>query len=980
MPTLTETQKQVKLLVDTGAVFGASGKRLVMEKTTDGRIFLRGELGHTDVPTSNNRVYTKEVIEREISKLQKEAKGNKLYGELDHPCIINSEFSVLTVDGWKPFREIKVGDKVWSRKNGKAVESVVEGIVNEPYDGSAYNVKGRSIDSGFTPGHRFLFVKRSDSKDLAEQYRTVEDVSSNLPSLRHCRIPKCAEWEADYVSEVTIQGMKIDSRVQHFDHDVEQDLKIDAQLFSAFMGVYLSEGYCSSETSENYGIHISQKNDWSRNFIWDQVLSLFPEDLKWHQEKTGFYLSDARLYQYLKKLGDVYHKYVPQEIKSLNSACLKEFLFWFGVGDGRMVSTCSSEAKDNWNSPAEGWRETGRTFKETAAAALREKTIPFTRRDVFSVSKQLITDLHECLVKSGGCGTLSEIVTDEDYEFAGRTIKAESKKPLYQLHISQSDGIYLDPRFLKIEKVYHKGNIYCLSVTHGNFYMEQNGKSFWTGNSDGRTQFQRVSHIIRDLHVAPNGAIVGELELLGTARGNDLAAIIKAGGAVGVSSRGTGTTHKREDGVDVVNDDYTLITYDVVADPAHSGAYPDVFFEWNEAKNLGRVEMSDSEKDVKDVAAPASEPAAQPAAPAADAPAEKPEGEMITVEACSAQTADAVQKAMEGMREQVRAEEREAIKEQVQKELTSQVESMKKEALESARSEILSDPKVADAKNRLAAIRSILGSSDESLVPKEENDKLAATLKERDEQIAALSAKVSEFEKKITEANAEKAKLAETARRSFVKSYVEKRISDLPDKELVREFIMKSLAEQDDAKTIEKKVDEAVGKFKKAIESKQERLTAISAQIREEVKTQTDKMQAEIASLRDENKRLAEQNGKLKDLTKTATDAAREGLRAAQFESKVAGRPDRAKLMKLFESSNPTDIDKFIAEATAGTKDSELLKQVQEGVKRGSGRMTNPDGSAPKSILSEGRNEQQPTLYGVNLNVMRKLAGVKDPA
>jgi hypothetical protein len=303
--------------------------------------------------------------------------------------------------------------------------------------------------------------------------------------------------------------------------------------------------------------------------------------------------------------------------------------------------------------------------------------------------------------------------------------------------------------------------------------------------ADGRTQFQRVSHIIRDLHVAPNGAIVGELELLGTARGNDLAAIIKAGGAVGVSSRGTGTTHKREDGVDVVNDDYTLITYDVVADPAHSGAYPDVFFEWNVAKNLGRVEMSDSEKDVKDVAAPASEPAAQTAAPAADAPAEKPEGEMITVEACSAQTADAVQKAMEGMREQVRAEEREAIKEQVQKELTSQVESMKKEALESARSEILSDPKVADAKNRLAAIRSILGSSDESLVPKEENDKLAATLKERDEQIAALSAKVSEFEKKITEANAEKAKLAETARRSFVKSYVEKRISDLPDKELV---------------------------------------------------------------------------------------------------------------------------------------------------------------------------------------------------
>lgn len=499
--------------------------------------------------------------------------------------------------------------------------------------------------------------------------------------------------------------------------------------------------------------------------------------------------------------------------------------------------------------------------------------------------------------------------------------------------------------------------------------------------ADGRTQFQRVSHIIRDLHIAPNGAIVGELELLGTARGNDLAAIIKAGGAVGVSSRGTGTTHKRDDGVDVVNDDYTLITYDVVADPAHSGAYPDVFFEWNEAKNLGRVEMSDFAKDVQGAVAPAAEPAPQSAAPASDAPASdvKPQGdEMITVEACSAQTAQAVEKAVSEMRDQVRAEEREAIKEQVQKELMTQVESVKKEAFESAKSEIMSDPKIADAKNRIAAIRSILGSSDETLVPKEENDKLAATLKERDEQIAALSAKITEFEKKIVETNAEKAKLAETARRSFVKSYVEKRISDLPDKELVREFIMKSLSEKDDAKAVETKVDEAVGKFKKAIESKQERLNAISAQIREEVKNETGKLASEIAALKDENRRLAEQNGKLKDLTKTATDAAREGLRTAQFESKIAGRPDRAKLLKLFESSNPKDLDAFIAEATAGTKDSELLKQVQAGVTKslGTGRVTNPDGSAPKSILSEGRGAKE-TLYGVDINVMRKLAGVK---
>lgn len=970
MPPINEEQRKVKLITDIGSVLGSS-KNFIVERQGGGKVILRGELGRADVATSNNRVYPREVIEREVERLQKEAKSNRLFGECDHPCIINFEFSVLTLEGWKPFREVKVGEKVWSRKNGKAVESVVEGIVDEPYDGPAYKVKGRSIDSGFTPGHRILFVKRSDYKvNPVEQYKTVEDVSSNLKDLRHNRIPKCAEWESDYVSYVTIPGVKGN----------EQDLKLDAQLFAAFMGIYLSEGYCASEKTNNHGINVAQKNAWSRKFIWDQILSLFPEDLKWCEKSYGFYLSDARLYQYLKPLGDSYHKYVPKEIKDLNVACLKEFIFWFGIGDGRMSSVASPNPSANWNVSDDGWRESGKTFKETFATSLRERTLTFTRREVFSVSKQLITDLHECLVKSGGCGTLSTIVTEEDYEFAGHTIKAENKQPLYQLHISQSDGIYLDPRFLKVEKIHHKGNIYCLSVTHGNFYMEQNGHSFWTGNSDGRTQFQRVSHILRDIHLDENGAVIGEIEILDTARGKDLKAIIGAGGSVGVSSRGTGTTRKREDGADVVNDDYTLITYDVVADPAHSGAYPDVFFEWNEAKNLGRVEeMADPVNPAGPVPG-----AAAAVSPAADAPQSQPEPQaqdpvaQITVTECEAKTQQAVADALAKMRDTVQAEEREKLKEELKGQLMQQVESIKKEAMDQARSEILSDPKVADAKRRVDAIRSIIGSADENMVTKEEHDKVLATLKEKDEILAKLTAQVEELTQKFGTSETEKKALAETSRRAFIKNYVEKRIAEIPDKDIARDFIMKSISEDDDAKVVEAKVSEVVERFKKATEEKQAKLKAISEQIRAEVSKQTEEMNSKISSLAEENARLKEQNLKLRDLSQKGGEIAKSSYLQAYLESKIADRPDRVQIRKMCEAKtfgSVEEIHKFLETVSTG-KDSELLNKVRAAVTKGTPRMTTATGQDPKTILSEGREPAQ-KLYGYDLNEMKKLAGVR---
>ena len=544
-----------------------------LEEGKDGtaRLVARGQFARVDKATENKRFYRRDLYQREIDKLQEDINNRKVFGELDHPCLTDNDFRVLTVSGWKPFQEIKAGDKVWSRKNGKAVLSTVKEIVDEPYSGPVLHFKGRSIDATFTPAHKFLAVERPDRNHQNEVYVTAQELASDSGRYGHHAIPRTAEYFSEGGETFVIPGV-LTPCVGRCKNDVTQDLVIDAKVFAGFMGIYLAEGSCASLSTDTYGVFVSQKTSWSKDYIYQEVLSKFPEEIKWTYDENGgtFYTADARLWEYLSSLGNVYEKHIPEEVKRLSPDDLKELVFWFGVGDGRMVA---ADSKKNHQ-----LAESGKTFKEVAADRLRQGSVTFTRQDVFTVSKQLIDDLHECVVRSGGSGVVSCIEQKGDREIEGRVIREENRVPLYQLHIAHSKNIWLDPRFLQIEEKQHDGNIYCLKTTGGNFYMEKNGNSFWTGNSDGKTKLTRVSHILTDLHIE-NNEVVGAAEILDTPNGRILKAIYQAGGQPGVSSRGFGSTKSRSDGIDEVQDDFNLHTFDFVADPATKTAYPGVFTE-----------------------------------------------------------------------------------------------------------------------------------------------------------------------------------------------------------------------------------------------------------------------------------------------------------------------------------------------------------------------------------------------------------------
>jgi hypothetical protein len=218
-----------------------------------------------------------------------------------------------------------------------------------------------------------------------------------------------------------------------------------------------------------------------------------------------------------------------------------------------------------------------KTVKEIMAEEVRYGKHNNLKYQVFSVSEQLVKDLHECVILSGGSGSRSVVIDTKDYVYAGHLIKAENKSPLHVLNISSNKSIWLH-KDVSIDKFKHDGNIYCLKTTHGSFYMERKGKAFWTGNCDGSptVSLKNASHVVTALKFQGKD-VIGEATIFddpgpaGTIAGRCLGALIRNNCTVGISSRGYGAVSEGYEGVTV--SEYNLVTFDCVHNPSTQKAF-----------------------------------------------------------------------------------------------------------------------------------------------------------------------------------------------------------------------------------------------------------------------------------------------------------------------------------------------------------------------------------------------------------------------
>ena len=83
---------------------------------------------------------------------------------------------------------------------------------------------------------------------------------------------------------------------------------------------------------------------------------------------------------------------------------------------------------------------------------------------------------------------------------------------------------------------------------------------------------EKVSHVVREM-LWEGDTWVGRIEILPTPMGKIAETLIESGVTLGISSRGVGSTSTNESGLDIVQDDFTLVCFDLVQEPSTHGAF-----------------------------------------------------------------------------------------------------------------------------------------------------------------------------------------------------------------------------------------------------------------------------------------------------------------------------------------------------------------------------------------------------------------------
>jgi hypothetical protein len=106
----------------------------------------------------------------------------------------------------------------------------------------------------------------------------------------------------------------------------------------------------------------------------------------------------------------------------------------------------------------------------------------------------------------------------------------------------------------------------------------------------------QASHVITGLNVDKDGSVIGECEILSTPNGKIVQALINDGVKIGISSRGVGSVTEGIKGK-IVNEDFKLITFDLVSDPSTRGAFPELSESMRENSQRAQEIVSKHKKD-----------------------------------------------------------------------------------------------------------------------------------------------------------------------------------------------------------------------------------------------------------------------------------------------------------------------------------------------------------------------------------------------
>ena len=157
-------------------------------------------------------------------------------------------------------------------------------------------------------------------------------------------------------------------------------------------------------------------------------------------------------------------------------------------------------------------------------------------------------------------------------------------------------------KFQKCDEQNNNGRIYPKKVLESQVkaIQEKIGDRSLVGALDhpanDAIHLSQASHLITNLWLEDNGDVMGECEILSTPNGQIVQNLIDDGVKIGISSRGVGSVQEGIKGK-IVNEDFKLITFDLVSDPSTRGAFPELTESMRENSERAQAIVSKHKQD-----------------------------------------------------------------------------------------------------------------------------------------------------------------------------------------------------------------------------------------------------------------------------------------------------------------------------------------------------------------------------------------------
>jgi len=706
-----------RVLVDH---YGPPMRMQILEGRDGGKLVVEGKIGHVDKPTANNRVYPRSVMEREIGRLQPRIEQGSVIGAVDHPgdgkCL-GLGTPVLMADGRVlPVEQIVAGDRLMG-PDGKArtVLATTSGT------GQLYRIDPAKGDPWVCNDKHVLTLVHTSSGEIVDI--PVEDY-----------LDKSIYYKSRY--------KLFSTGVERFEDELPEP-KVDPY----FLGVWFGDG---GKTLRENKAGAPRIGDISITTIDDEIKQLCEDTAarwelstnEWRKttgtEAVTIHLTagrgqDNRLLRAMRDMVGT-NVEIPTAIVRGSRETRLQFLAGLIDTDGHLQHNCFYITQKR----ADYAQAAHRIAKSLGLQAV------LSTRKVQGYSD----DYHTLTI----WGDVEQIPT-----------RLERKKA--------------EPREQRKDAL--RTGFIVTSIGTGDyagFELDGDGRFLlgdFTVNHNSR--IREGGCIVRGLWIEDDGTINGKFEVVEEAdAGRNLAAFLRRGAAIGMSSRGMGSTSTGPRGWDMVGEDFKLNTWDFVADPACHDAYPSVISEDTdgEGKPTGKLVV-----DPKEV----TETMLRQHFPDAVRVIEQ-HAMRVASETAAEDTDDRINGEVESQKEEIYKKAIDELREDFAAKLVRALAEMRTKVEEEVRSDFASDPETAGAKLALKKIAEMVN----PYAPSPDEKKV---LDEKDAKIEELSRAADEQEQKAKDAESRVVHVEEKTRQLAFQLYVEQMIGGREDRESVRDLI-----------------------------------------------------------------------------------------------------------------------------------------------------------------------------------------------